>query len=230
MTDQDGFGTDAPTARRCSPTMASCDTAPGVESTSDDCDDAVNHDQPRCAEIADDGIDQDCNGFDTITCFVDGRPGRLRDRRRDGAGRSDGSCDTGADSGVTTSDDCDDADDTIYPSVRPRWPTTVSTRTATASDTITCFVDADQDGYGTDAGTTVLADDGSCDTAPTSESTTSDDCDDADSTDQPRCDRGRRRRHRSGLQRLRHRDLLRRLRPGRLSGPTHGTTVLADDG
>ena len=47
-------------------------------------------------------------------------------------------------------------------------------------DTITCIVDFDEDGYGTDAGTTVLADDGSCDTAQ-GESTTSDDCNDGDS-------------------------------------------------
>jgi hypothetical protein len=45
------------------------------------------------------------------------------------------------------------------------------------NDTITCIVDADQDGFGTDVGTTTLASDGSCDTGQ-SESTTSDDCDD----------------------------------------------------
>ena len=43
-----------------------------MESTdSTDCNDADDTIFPGAAEVADDGIDQDCNGFDTITCFVD---------------------------------------------------------------------------------------------------------------------------------------------------------------
>ena len=46
-------------------------------------------------------------------------------------------------------------------------------------DATYCYVDADMDGYGTIEGTTVLAPDGTCDTAD-GESLTADDCNDSD--------------------------------------------------
>ena len=51
-------------------------------------------------------------------------------------------------------------------------------------DTITCIEDLDQDGYGTDVGTMVLADDGSCDISDF-ESYNSDDCNDNDASINP---------------------------------------------
>jgi hypothetical protein len=62
-------------------------------------------------EIPDDGIDQDCSGEDTVTCF--------EDDDGDGHGTSteilevDGDCDEPDLAGMD--DDCDDADDTVYP-------------------------------------------------------------------------------------------------------------------
>ncbi|MBK8268690.1 MAG: putative metal-binding motif-containing protein [Planctomycetes bacterium] len=77
-----------------------------------DCDDNDDTIYPGAEEVIDDGIDQDCNGFDTITCFVDGDI--------DGFGSSgtvtaaDGDC---ADLGESeNSDDCNDGDASINPS------------------------------------------------------------------------------------------------------------------
>ena len=70
--DLDGDGTSAaPTPWLSDRTVTARD--PGrVHQRIDDCNDndptAIN---PTREEIPDDGIDQDCNGADTITCFVD---------------------------------------------------------------------------------------------------------------------------------------------------------------
>ena len=95
--DCDGFG---------SPGHAAC--SGGAEEDCDDTDDTVF---PGAPETPDDGIDQDCNGFDTVTCFVDGD--------NDGFGSSatvlsdDGDCTDMGESGNDT--DCDDTDDSINP-------------------------------------------------------------------------------------------------------------------
>jgi streptogramin lyase len=136
---------------------------------------------PGAAEIPDDAIDQDCNGFDTKTCIVDAD--------QDGYGTDagtitlapDGSCDT-VDFESNSSDDCDDDPITgsgVYPGAA-EIPDDAIDQDCNGFDTKSCIVDADQDGYGTDAGTTTLAPDGSCDTTE-QESDTSDDCNDNDS-------------------------------------------------
>ena len=76
----------------------------------DDCDDLDAAIYPGAPEIEDDGVDQDCNGFDTVSCFADADD--------DGWGSGDvlsedGDCD---DLGETDSDgDCDDADGDVNP-------------------------------------------------------------------------------------------------------------------
>lgn len=71
---------------------------------------------PGAPEIPDDGIDQDCNGWDAVTCYVD--------LDQDGYGNSngatviayDGSCDISeSESNVNT--DCNDSDNTVHPGV-----------------------------------------------------------------------------------------------------------------
>lgn len=91
----------------------------------DDCDDDDPARFPGATETIDDGIDQDCNGFDTVTCFVDADS--------DGTGSisigvsADGDCNDPGESDVNT--DCDDANAAIGS------PTTI-------------FEDADSDGFG----------------------------------------------------------------------------------
>ena len=86
-----------------------CD-ADGVTPLGGDCND-TDPGTPS-AEVADDGIDQDCNGFDTVTCFVDG------DRDAFGSTATtpapDGSCDT-VESESTLDTDCDDAEPLANP-------------------------------------------------------------------------------------------------------------------
>jgi hypothetical protein len=78
-----------------------------------DCDDTDPAFNPGAVDTADDGEDQDCNGFDTITCFEDGDG--------DGIGGAatveeteDGDCDDGIDQSSQTGD-CDDAESDVYP-------------------------------------------------------------------------------------------------------------------
>ncbi len=99
-----GFDTDGDGVTTCGPD--------GVTSnTDDDCDDTSPSVFPSAPEIADDGIDQDCDGNDTITCFVD--------VDLDGVGTAatvlaaDGDC---TDSGESLLDtDCDDTEITVFP-------------------------------------------------------------------------------------------------------------------
>jgi hypothetical protein len=128
--DQDGYGTDVGTTTLAAD--GTCDTAQSESTTSDDCDDSLGSVYPGAAEIADDGIDQDCSGSDTITCIVDAdQDGSdtitcIVDADQDGYGTdvgtttlaADGTCDT-AQSESTTSDDCDDSNSNIYPSGPP---------------------------------------------------------------------------------------------------------------
>ena len=78
--------------------------------------------------------------------------------------------------GFSPPDDCNDADDTIFPGAAEIADDGID-QDCNGTDTITCFLDGDGDGFGTDSAVTVLAPDGSCDIEQ-SESTISGDCDD----------------------------------------------------
>ncbi|MCP3980041.1 MAG: hypothetical protein GY716_12115 [bacterium] len=144
-----------------------------------DCDDDDASSFLDAEEVVDDGIDQDCNGFDSVTCF--------EDLDRDGFGSletlisDDGDCDDPGESTLDT--DCNDGDDEIYPDAEEIVDDGID-QDCNEFDTITCIVDADGDGFGAESGETVLADDESCD-AEQNEATTADDCDDADATTYP---------------------------------------------
>ena len=85
---------------------------PGSTPNIGDCDDNDQTVFPGAQEVPDDGIDQDCNLYDTITCYLD----------EDGDGHAgynvrlagDGSCDAGQQE-YPFGDDCNDDDSTIYP-------------------------------------------------------------------------------------------------------------------
>jgi hypothetical protein len=97
----------------------------------------------------------------------------------DGYGNpGDTSCSSGS-----AEDDCDDSDASIYPGAS-ETPDDGIDQDCNGTDTVTCYVDADQDGYGTYLGTTTLADDGTCDITQ-SESENADDCDDSDDSINP---------------------------------------------
>jgi hypothetical protein len=143
-----------------------------------DCDDGDPTIFGSATEVPDDGIDQDCNGTDTVTCFADD------DLDDFGAAillADDGDCTDPGESDVDT--DCDDSNPDIFPGA-PEIADDGIDQDCNDADTITCFVDEDLDGSGGLGGATTLADDGICD-AEDGESDSSDDCDDADANTFP---------------------------------------------
>ena len=121
--DADGDGHGDPGAE-----VVGCDVPAGAVVSGTDCDDSDAGVNPDAAEVADDGVDQDCNGTDSVTCYVDSDG--------DGYGVStvvvsdDGPCDAGSGESAFTGD-CDDADANTNPG---------------ADDTPDDGVDADCDG------------------------------------------------------------------------------------
>ena len=136
----------------------------------DDCDDSDPSRNPGEVDIPDDGFDQDCNGTDTVSCFVD--------NDLDGYGTTsmqdapDGDCDDLGES--TMSNDCDDSNPSRYPSATEANDDGID-QDCNGFDRVTCYLDADFDGFGTPT-STVLSDDGECD--DTGESYDATDCHD----------------------------------------------------
>ena len=176
----DGFGTVAGTTTLAAD--GSCDTADMEATTATDCDDMTAATFPGASETPDDGVDQDCNGADTITCFVDADMDGFGTATGTTTLAADGSCDT-ADMESSDSTDCDDMTAATFPGAS-ETPDDGVDQDCNGADTITCFVDADMDGFGTATGTTTLAADGSCD-AEDMESSDSTDCDDTAATTFP---------------------------------------------
>ena len=134
---------------------------------------------PGATDIPDDGLDQDCNGSDTVTCFLD--------TDLDGHG----SASTGlSQNGLCTDpgfseldDDCDDADPTALPGGTEVADDGID-QDCSGTDTISCYEDLDGDGVG--SSTLVLADDADC--SATGRSAIDGDCDDTDLTAYPGAD------------------------------------------
>ncbi len=152
-------------------------TATGDIVAGTDCNDSDATIYPGATEIPDDDTDQDCNGADAITCYVDADQDGYGDIAGTTAVAPDGSCDTG-DGESDNMTDCIDTDNAIYPGAT-EIPDDGIDQDCNGFDEITCYVDSDLDGYGTDLGTSVLAPDGSCD-AVDGESYNMEDCDDAE--------------------------------------------------
>ena len=149
---------------------------------STDCDDDDPDVHPFAAEIADDGVDQDCSGGDLVSCWFDG----------DGDGFGTGDAPLGGQdpSGVCElpglvdqGGDCDDGAPATFPGA-PELPDDGFDQDCSGADTVTCYVDADGDGFG-DPGVTALAE-GSC--LGDGQSSSDGDCDDGDAQVHPDAD------------------------------------------
>ncbi|HHO50244.1 MAG TPA: hypothetical protein ENK18_05060 [Deltaproteobacteria bacterium] len=171
-TDADGYGDPGQT-------LFSYDddcTDPGEQPTGDDCDDGNSAIFPGAPETPDDGIDSDCSGTDTVTCYVD--------VDGDGAGTTSvlvpsGSCNPYLGE-APVGGDCDDSDATVSP-----WGAEVPDdgidQDCSGTDTVACFLDQDLDGFGDEL---IFAGDGVCD-GLANEQDVSGDCDDLEATVYP---------------------------------------------
>ena len=175
--DQDGFGNIA--GNEVLADDGSCDTPDSESDNATDCDDTHPDTYPDALDIPDDTVDQDCNGFDTITCFQDDDQDGFGNYEGNEVLADDGSCDT-IDGESDNSSDCDDTHPDTYPGAFDIPDDTID-QNCDGHDTITCFEDFDQDGFGNMNGITVLADDANCDTAD-GESDNELDCVDDDET------------------------------------------------
>ncbi len=167
--DSDGFGVDADTA-------AACGAPTGYTERAGDCDDATSAINPGVEETCN-GLDDNCNGEvdSDATAAVAYHP----DDDGDGYGDSATTvraC-TPVDGWLTDGADCDDADAAVSPAATEACDGLDNDCDGTvdpsgSAGSTTWFLDADSDGYG-DAAVTTLA----C-TAPAGYAATGDDCDD----------------------------------------------------
>jgi hypothetical protein len=97
--DGDGYGDES----------ASGDVIPGT-----DCDDSDASINPGAIETTDDGIDQDCNGADMISCYVDADMDGYGSMIEEPVKAPDGSCDMVQNESDNMLD-CDDAEASINP-------------------------------------------------------------------------------------------------------------------
>jgi hypothetical protein len=151
-------------------------TDAGFAATNTDCDDNDPNAYPGAPEIVDNGIDEDCSGADEITCFVDGDGDTFG---APGTSITDplGLC-TGT--GLSPNDlDCNDSDSAINPNAVDIPDDTID-QDCSGTDTVTCFLDADLDTFGST--TTALDPLGVCGPGF---STLNTDCDDAVATTFP---------------------------------------------
>ncbi len=178
--DGDGFGDDgAPVVS----TDDDCEDAGEAAPTDGgDCDDAEASVYPGAPEIADDGVDQDCDGFDTVTCLADADTDGYGDDATTVAS-ADGDCDDAGEVPLGDGGDCDDANDTVFPGA-PEIADDGVDQDCDGFDAVTCLTDGDGDGYGDDDAPLTSAD-GDCDDAGEVPTTDGGDCDDGDATAYP---------------------------------------------
>ena len=135
-----------------------------------DCDDVDGETFPGATEVAGDGFDQDCDGFDLCFVDADGDGGRTDDTV---VGTSL-ACDGPGEAPASAPIDCDDADAT-------RGPLNIEIPgdglDSNCNDRELCYLDDDDDGYGATTSSTIQSADLSC--GEPGLAPTADDCDDA---------------------------------------------------
>jgi hypothetical protein len=162
--DDDGFG-DTTVAG-----PVGCGSA-GMAALNGDCDDLDDGLYPGAADRPDDGVDQDCSGADTVTCWAD------MDGDLFGAGvaaeEPSGVCAPGLlVSGVGT--DCDDLDQDTFPGSQD-VPGDGVDQDCSGRDAATCWTDADGDGYGSPGAFVTVDTEGRCPAGSVADAT---DCND----------------------------------------------------
>jgi hypothetical protein len=142
-----------------------------------DCDDTDPTVNPGATEVPDDGIDQDCNGFDAVTCYTDADGDNYGDPSSPVI-CANGSC-SSCSGVVSDNTDCDDTDPTVNPGAT-EVPDDGIDQDCNGFDAVTCYTDADGDNYG-DPSSPVICANGSCSSCSgvVSDNT---DCDDTDPT------------------------------------------------
>ncbi len=140
--------------------------------TGGDCDDADASVNPVATEVVGDGIDNDCNGFES--CYQDADGDAYGSTTT--VASADADCDDAGES--NNADDCDDA----RADANPAGTEVEGDGVDNDCDGVEgCFLDLDLDGYGST--TAVASADGDCDDA--GEAINDDDCDDGDDTVYP---------------------------------------------
>jgi len=169
--DGDAFGSSV--------TITSADmdcTDLGEASVSGDCNDNDPGVFPGAAELAGDGIDQDCDGTDSVNCF--------EDQDADGFGSTtqllsgDADCLDAGESTVST--DCNDGNANVNPGMAEVIGDGID-QDCTGFDSIECFQDNDGDAFGSTV--VVISVDSDC--ADTGEAGSNTDCDDASASVYP---------------------------------------------
>lgn len=141
-TDDDGFGTnDVDTEGNV---IVASNKPDGFVAIIGDCDDEIQAINPTAEEIPDDGVDQNCDGYDTHLWY--------RDFDGDGVGDAEiAVAALHAPPGYVAAAepaDCDDSVATVYPGAE-EVPADGVDQDCDGSDSLTWYYDGDLDGYGT---------------------------------------------------------------------------------
>ncbi len=154
----------------------------GVSTSSDDCDDTNSAVSPGATEVPADGIDNNCDNYET--CYDDDDNDGYLDTTADTRNSSDLDCtDTYEGTSADPTTDCDDNSSADYPGATE---TTANGDDEDCDGAETCYDDDDNDGYLDTTADTRASTDTDCDDAYEGLSTDpTTDCDDTSALDYP---------------------------------------------